>query len=171
MRDHDTMAAPPCGLTGLDIPHRLRQAPRWMLILGGAAAMFLGQMLWALVAVWTMGPVPPGVPPMAGYSAGLQLLGGVVVMPFLETLVGQWLPMRTVRRLWTAPWWVAGLASVTVFTALHGYTDRFAINILLGAVVLAAIFAIEAQRDGRLVLSTWLTHALANLMVFGLQCL
>lgn len=155
----------------LDIQKRLLQAPRWGLILGGAAAMFLGQLLWALVAAWTMGPVPPGGNPMAGYSAGMQLLGGVVLMPFLETLVGQWLPIRAVRRLCAAPWWVAGLASVALFTVLHGYTDRFAINILLGATVLAAIFAIEAKRHGRPVLSTWLTHALANLMVLGLQLL
>ena len=106
---------------------------------------------------------------MAKYSTGILLVGGVVVMPFIETLAGQWLPIHLVRRLLKFSWWIPGLASVIVFTALHGYTDRFAINILLGAVVLAAIFVIEAKRNGRPILSTYLTHVLANSMVLCLE--
>lgn len=131
--------------------------------------MFFGQILWALLTVWVVGPVQSGGNPMAKYSAGILLIGGVVVMPFIETLAGQWLPIQIVRRLLKSSWWISGLASVIVFTVLHGYTDRFAINILLGAVVLSAIFVIEAKRHGRPVLSTYLTHALANTMVFCLQ--
>lgn len=131
--------------------------------------MFFGQILLALLTVWVVGPVLPSANPMAKYSAGVLLIGGIVVMPFIETLAGQWLPIQMVRRLLNSSWWISGLASVIVFTVLHGYTDHFAINILLGAVVLSAIFVIEAKRNGRPVLSTYLTHALANSMVFCLQ--
>jgi hypothetical protein len=60
---------------------------------------------------------------------------------------------------------------VLVFTVLHGYTDCFAVTILLGAIVLSAVLAIEAKRDGRPVLGTYLTHAAANTIVFSLQLL
>lgn len=36
--------------------------------------------------------------------------------------------------------WIAGLVYVIVFTVLHGCTDRFAVTILLGAIVLSALF-------------------------------
>lgn len=131
--------------------------------------MFSGQILWAVFTTVAIGPVAPGSNPMAKYSVGIQLIGGVLVMPFLETLAGQWLPIRVARRLLTSSWGIAGLTSVIVFTVLHGYTDRFAVNILLGAIVLSAVFVIEAKRNGRPVLSTYLTHAIANSMVFFLQ--
>ncbi|NIF81897.1 hypothetical protein F3J24_00005 [Comamonas sp. Tr-654] len=154
-----------------EIPIRLLNAPRWMLILGGAGIMFFGQMLWVLFTVWAIGPVPSAANSMAKYSLGIQLIGGVVVMPFIETLAGQWLPIQMVRRLFRSPWWIAGLASVIVFTVSHGYTGRFAVTILLGAIVLSAIFVIETKRNGRPILCTYLTHAAANSMVFSLQFL
>jgi hypothetical protein len=46
-----------------------------------------------------------------------------------------------------------------------------AVTILLGAIVLSAVFAIEAKRNGRPVLGTYLTHAAANTIVFSLQLL
>lgn len=133
--------------------------------------MFCGQILWALFAILALGPGPTAVNPMAKYSVSIQLMGGVVFMPFLETLAGQWLPIRLARRLLASPWWAAAFVSVIVFTVLHGFTDRYAVNILIGAIVLSAIFVIEAKRHGRPVLSTYLTHALANTMVFCLQTL
>lgn len=133
--------------------------------------MFFGQLLWALFAVWAIGPVPSAINPMAKYSAIIHLIGGVLLMPFIETLAGQWLPIRMARRLLASPWWVAGLVSAILFTVLHGFTDRFSVNILIGAIVLSAIFVIEAKRHGTPVLSTYLTHALANSMVFCLQTL
>jgi hypothetical protein len=44
-----------------------------------------------------------------------------------------------------------------------------AVTILLGAIVLSAVFSIEAKRNGRLVLGTYLTHAAANTWVFSPQ--
>jgi len=38
-------------------------------------------------------------------------------------------------------------------------------TILLGAMVLAAVFVIETRKRGRPILSTYLTHALANALV------
>lgn len=108
---------------------------------------------------------------MAKYPAAIQFMVGVVMMPFIETLAGQWLPIQVARRLLTSSWWIAGLVSVIVFTVLHGYTDRFAVTILLGAIVLSAVFTIEAKRNGRPILCTYLTHAAANSMVFSLQFL
>lgn len=67
--------------------------------------------------------------------------------------------------------WIAGPVYVIVFTVLHGCTDRFAVTILLGAIVLSVVFSIEAKRNGRPVLGTYLTHAAANTMVFSLQLL
>ena len=67
--------------------------------------------------------------------------------------------------------WIAGLVYVIVLTVLHGCTDRFAVTILLGAIVLSVVFSKEAKRNGRLVLGTYLTHAAANTMVFSLQLL
>jgi hypothetical protein len=43
------------------------------------------------------------------------------------------------------------------------------VTILLGAVVLAAVFIVEEKRNGRPVLSTWLTHALAHACGLSLQ--
>lgn len=83
----------------------------------------------------------------------------------------QSLPIQVIRRLLTSSWWIAGLVSVIVFTAMHGCTDRFAVTILLGAMVLSAVFAIEAKRNGRPVLCTYLTHVAANSKVFSLQFL
>ena len=155
----------------LDAPTRLLAAPRWMMVIGGAAVMFCGQIIWVLLTTWSIGPVPPGSNPMAKYPAGIQFMVGVVMMPFIETLAGQWLPIQVARRLLTSSWWIAGLVSVIVFTVLHGYTDRFAVTILLGAIVLSAVFTIEAKRNGRPILCTYLTHAAANSMVFSLQFL
>lgn len=133
--------------------------------------MFFGQILWALFAIWAIGPVPSAANPMTKYSSTMLLIGGVVFMPFIETLVGQWLPIRLAHRFLASPWWVAGLVSAIVFTLLHGFTDRFTVNILIGAIVLSAIFVIEAKRHGTPVLSTYLAHALANSMVFCLHTL
>ena len=152
-------------------PTLLLAAPRWILILGGACIMFLGQMLWAFFAIWVIGPVPSVASPLDKYSSSVLLIGGVVFMPFVETFAGQWLPIRLARHFLAAQWWVAGLVSAFVFTLLHGFTDRFTVNILIGAIVLSAIFVIEAKRHGTPVLSTYLTHALANSMVFCLQTL
>lgn len=133
--------------------------------------MFFGQILWTVFAIWAIGPVPSASNPMAKYSSSILLIGGVVFMPFIETLAGQWLPIQLARRFLASPWWIAGLVSAIVFTLLHGFTDRFTVNILIGAIVLSAIFVIEAKRHGTPVISTYLTHALANSMVFCLQIL
>lgn len=133
--------------------------------------MFFGQILWAFFSIWAVGPVPSAANPSAKYSSSILLIGGVVFMPFFETLAGQWLPIRLARHFLASPWWLAGLASAIVFTLLHGFTDRFAVNILIGATVLSAIFVIEAKRHGTPILCTYLTHALANSMVFCLQTL
>lgn len=133
--------------------------------------MFFGQILWTVFAIWAIGPVPSAPNPMAKYSSSILLIGGVVFMPFIETLAGQWLPIQLARRFLASPWWIAGLVSAIVFTLLHGFTDRFTVNILIGAIVLSAIFVIEAKRHGTPVISTYLNHALANSMVFCLQIL
>jgi membrane protease YdiL (CAAX protease family) len=90
-------------------------------------------------------------------------------MPYIETLIGQWLPIRLIRGALGQPWWLAGLVSAVAFTGLHGYTDRAALSIFFGATVLAAVFVIEARRHGRPVVITYLTHALANAFVLALR--
>lgn len=72
----------------------------------------------------------PDANPMTRYPAGIEFMVGLVMMPFIETFAGQWLPIQLTRRQPTSSWWIAGLVSVTVFTVLHGYTDRFAVTIL-----------------------------------------
>ncbi|KGG84834.1 MULTISPECIES: hypothetical protein [Comamonas] len=74
----------------LNTPTQLLAAPKWMLILGGACIMFFGQILWAFFAIWAIGPVPSAANPLAKYSSSILLIGGVVFMPFFETLAGQW---------------------------------------------------------------------------------
>jgi membrane protease YdiL (CAAX protease family) len=143
--------------------------PRWILIAGGAALMFFGQILLVLIEWWTLGEPPAHPASFPQLSAEFQIILAVVVAPFLETIVGQWLPIRLVNGRFGQPWWVAGIASAIIFTCLHGYLDRRAINVMLGAWVLATVFIAEARRSGRPILSTSLTHALANGMVVALH--
>ncbi|MEM5386777.1 CPBP family glutamic-type intramembrane protease [Paraburkholderia phymatum] len=133
--------------------------------------MFFGQIALILLGSWLWGTAPRHEKPFSNYSIEFQLFVTVVVMPFVETLVGQWLPIRVVSGILRQSWWLAGLASAIAFTCLHGYTDRAVLSIFLGATVLAAVFVIEARRDGRPVLSTYLTHALANAFVLALRLL
>lgn len=42
----------------IDAPARLLAAPRWMLVIDGAAVMFCGQIIWDLLATWSTGPSP-----------------------------------------------------------------------------------------------------------------
>lgn len=58
-----------------------------------------------------------------------------------------------------------------VLTVLHGYTDRFKVAILLGAIAPSTVLAIEAKRNGRPIPCTYLTHAAANSMALSLQFL
>lgn len=48
---------------GLDASTRLLSAPRWMFVIGGAAAMFCGQIIRGLLAIWSIGPVPSRLKP------------------------------------------------------------------------------------------------------------
>lgn len=155
----------------LDIRNRLFTTPQWMLILGAACTMFFGQVLWSVLASVVSGPLSPEADPSPQWTQLPEIALGVVVLPYLETLIGQWLPIYLVRRFITSSWWVAGLVSAIWFTVLHAYTDRMAVNMLIGAVVLAAVFILEKQRKGSPIVSTYLTHALSNAMVFGLQFL
>ncbi|WP_250528307.1 CPBP family glutamic-type intramembrane protease [Caballeronia sp. GAWG2-1] len=131
--------------------------------------MFIGQIALILVGFWAWGPSPGHAKPFANHSFAFQLLVTVVAMPFVETLIGQWLPIRLVSGVLRQPFWLGGLASAIAFTCLHGYTDRAVLSIFLGATVLAAVFVIEAQRLGRPELSTYVTHALANALVIMLR--
>jgi hypothetical protein len=65
-----------------------------MLVIGGAAVMFCGQIIWDLLATWSIGPVPSGSNPMSSYRAGIQFMVAPVMMPFIETCAGQWLPIQ-----------------------------------------------------------------------------
>ena len=143
--------------------------PRWGLIVGGAAIMLFGQiaLIFAQYALW--GAPAPHQNPLAGKPIPVQLFFVVILMPFLETIVGQRLPIRLINGVFRLSWWVAAAGSIALFTLMHGYVDRAVVTILLGAVVLAAVFIVEAKRNGRPVLSTWLTHALANASVLSLQ--
>lgn len=150
---------------------RMIELPRWGLIVGGATVMFFGQIALILLGSWLWGTAPGHEKPFSNQSIAFQLFITVVAMPFVETLIGQWLPIRLVSGILRQPWWLGGLASAIAFTCLHGYTDRAALSIFLGAVVLATVFVIEARRLGRPVLSTYLTHALANAFVLALRLL
>ncbi|PRY04590.1 hypothetical protein B0G73_112270 [Paraburkholderia sp. BL25I1N1] len=114
-----------------DAKFRLVELPRWGLVVGGAAVMFLGQIALILLGSWLWGPAPGHEKPFANHSIGFQLLVTVVAMPFVETLIGQWIPIRLVSGALRQPWWLAGLASAIAFTCLHGYTDRAALSIFL----------------------------------------
>ena len=116
-----------------------------------------------------MGAPAPEADPTATSWTELQAVETIVFLPFVETLIGQWLPIQLLRRFFKSPWWLAGLVSAIWFTVLHGYTDRMVINMLVGAVVLSAIFIIEVQRNGWPIFSTYLAHALANAMVVVLH--
>ncbi|OLL32404.1 hypothetical protein BTH42_08170 [Burkholderia sp. SRS-W-2-2016] len=145
--------------------------PRPALIIGGAAVMFFGQIVLVLAEYALLGAPPAHDKPLAHQSLQVRVLVIVVVMPFVETLIGQWLPIRLINRVCRLSWRVAGFGSIALFTLLHGYTDRAVAPILLGAVVLATVFIVEAKRNGRPVVTTWLTHALANACVLLLQSL
>ena len=132
--------------------------------------MFFGQiaLIFTQSALW--GAPAPHQNPLAHQPIPVQLFFIVILMPLLETIVGQWLPIRLISGVFRLSWRVAAAGSIALFTLMHGcYVDRAVVTIFLGAVVLAAVFIVEAQRHGRPVLSTWLTHALANACVLSLQ--
>jgi membrane protease YdiL (CAAX protease family) len=141
------------------------------LIVAGAALMFAGQILLILTSWWILGTGDAQERPFENRSIEFKLLVIVVVMPYVETLIGQWAPIRLLAGVLRQPWWHAWLGSTIVFTCLHGSTDRNVLSIFLGAMVLAGVFVIEARRRGRPVLCAYLTHALANAMVLSLQLL
>lgn len=133
--------------------------------------MVVGQMVLIPLGNWLWGAAPAGQNSMDKYAVAFQWTAGVVAMPFIETLLGQYLPIRLLRGSMRQSWVVAALVSALVFTGLHGYTDRSALPMFLGGCVLAGIFVTEAQRQGRPILSTYLTHAMANAMVLCLRWL
>lgn len=155
--------------TGSSTATLLSDISRWRLIAGAAAVMFFGQISLILLGSWLLGTASVRENPSANHSVEFQLIVTVIALPFTETLVGQWLPIRLLTGWLRQPWWLAWAISVIVFTGLHGYTDRAVLTILLGAMVLSTVFVIEARRRGRPVLSTYLTHALANALVLLLR--
>ena len=133
--------------------------------------MFLGQIALVLAGSWLLDEPASHARPFANRSFQLQLFVIVLVMPFVETIIGQWLPIRLINGGLHRPWRLAGFVSAIAFTGLHGYTDRAAVSVFLGAVVLAAVFVTEAKKSGRPVLSTFLTHAFASAFVQVLRIL
>ncbi|MEX3786292.1 CPBP family glutamic-type intramembrane protease [Paraburkholderia sp. BR14374] len=131
--------------------------------------MFFGQiaLIFAQYALW--GAPAPHTIPLADKPIVVQVFFIVILMPLPETIVGQWLPIRLINGIFRLSWRIAAVGSIALFTLMHGYVDRAVASILLGAVVLATVFIVEAKRKGRPVLSTWLTHALANACVLSLQ--
>jgi len=162
--------APALGVS-FKLKNHWTNTPRWGLIVGGAAIMSFGQIALIVVGSWFFGAPPAHEIPFANRSIELRLFVIVVAMPFVETIVGQWLPIRLVRGVFRQPWWVAGLCSAIAFTCLHGYTDRTVVSIVLGAAVLAAVFVVEARKQGRPIFSTYVTHALANGLVLAVRFL
>ncbi|MGF6486187.1 CPBP family glutamic-type intramembrane protease [Paraburkholderia sp. JPY419] len=156
-------------LTALTKRRSWNEVPRWGLIIGGAAIMFFGQiaLIFAQYALW--GAPAPHKIPLADKPIVVQVFFIVILMPLLETIVGQWLPIRLINGVFRLSWRIAAVGSIALFTLMHGYVDRAVVSILLGAVVLAAVFIVEAKRKGRPVLCTWVTHALANACVLSLQ--
>ena len=139
--------------TGSSMATLLSDISRWRLIAGAAAIMFVGQISLILLGSWLLGTAPVRENPSANHSVEFQLIVTVIALPFVETLVGRWLPIRLLTSWLRQPWWLAWAISAIVFTGLHGYTDRAALTILLGAMVLSTVFVIEAMKRGRPVLT------------------
>lgn len=132
-------------------------APVWGL------GTFLGSMVIAIPLVHLSGQGNPPIAALASRDPGL-LLAILVLAPFLETLIGQWLPIAAVGCFSRSTALKVAVSSL-LFGALHlGNSWTNAGVVLLVAAPVYAYTFVRFRRESRwkAYFTTSLTHAISN---------
>lgn len=103
---------------------------------------------------------------LAGYSPVLQLFGGSLLAPLLETLLVQVTGIFIFRRLLRANWTVSCVAVGCIFGALHGYGGAALLKLSLTGVLLTAVYVIEKRKKGKPILMTFAVHSIYNTILW-----
>jgi hypothetical protein len=149
---------------------RLRALHPALYVLVMLAATFV--VLVPLVLVAQFAPsLSPGDGSSVMQSSGLmgRLFFGSLVVPLIETLLFQFLPVRLLRRRLHAKWWVTILVSAALFAAWHYYSPGYVIFAFLIGVVLAYCFALRDVPGKHGFVLTFFVHALRNGIVSVLR--
>lgn len=103
---------------------------------------------------------------LAGYSNMMQLFGGSLLAPLLETLLVQVSGIFIFRRLLRANWTVSCVAVGCIFGALHGYEGAALLKLSLTGILLTAVYVIEKRKSGKPILMTFVTHSIYNTILW-----
>lgn len=104
---------------------------------------------------------------MAEWGKGSALLMGVVFAPLIETILGQWLPIR-IARIWTEDPKVLLWTATVVFSVqhLHAGFSGLAVGFGGGIVLAFAFLAWYRMSFGKAYLMTSAIHAVHNGLAF-----
>ena len=103
---------------------------------------------------------------MAGYSSTMQLYGGSLLAPLLETLLVQVTGVFIFRRLLRANWTVSCVAVGCIFGALHGYGGAALLKLSLTGILFTVVYVIEKRKSGKPILMTFATHSIYNTILW-----
>lgn len=103
---------------------------------------------------------------LAGYSNMMQLFGGSLLAPLLETLLVQVTGIFIFRRLLRANWTVSCVAVGCIFGALHGYGGAALLKLSLTGILLTVVYVIEKRKSGKPILMTFATHSIYNTILW-----
>lgn len=103
---------------------------------------------------------------LTGYSRKMQLFGGSLLAPLLETLLVQVTGVFLFRRLLRANWTVSCVAVGCVFGALHGYGGAALLKLSLTGILLTMVYVIEKRKSGKPILVAFATHSIYNTILW-----
>jgi uncharacterized protein len=103
---------------------------------------------------------------LAGYSSVMQIFGGSLLAPLLETLLVQVTGVFILHRLLHANWTVTCVVVGCIFGALHGYGGAALLKLSLTGILLTAVYVIEKRKCGKPILMTFATHSIYNTILW-----
>lgn len=140
---------------------------RVILVPVSALAILALQWLMSVSSRALFGDFATAEDPLEKYNYPLQIVFGVFIAPFYETLIFQWLLIASARRV-RLGWPMAWLLSIVVFAGAHDSIGRWFVGMAIAGGVLAGVYIIERHKsEGRPITTTFLVHALFNAIVFS----
>jgi membrane protease YdiL (CAAX protease family) len=135
--------------------------PIWfvLLMLGMTYFVVLPNAVLSLTEVM---PIGQGSKIMKMSDLHTRLFLGTLLVPFVETLIYQYLPVRVLRTWLKLPWKYVILISAILFGCAHTYSVGYVIFALVIGVVLAYAFALKDEPRQYGFLYVFVIHALRN---------
>ena len=99
---------------------------------------------------------------MPAFALPGRLVLGCIIVPPIETMLFQWLPLRLLHTWLKLPGWLAVLASGALFGAAHGYSSGYMNFTFLIGLVLAWAFLVRDHEGGKAYLWVGVVHAMRN---------